>query len=102
MRFLVLCCSILLVTPAGLSQTQTQTYTPTPAELKQYEGTYAGPDGEVRVGLSPRDHELHALVLESDYLLHPVSQDIFSTVGTQRVQFVRENGKVIGYREMQE
>lgn len=70
------------------------------ADLKTYEGTYQYKDHKtLQMAASPVDTMLYAMIGASMYKLRPYSKDIFLNGGNYQVQFIRYNGKTIGYKQ---
>ena len=69
-------------------------------DLKAYEGTYQYENHKtLQMAASPVDTMLYAMIGTSMYKLRPYSKDIFLNGGNNQVQFIRDKGNIIGYKQ---
>jgi CubicO group peptidase (beta-lactamase class C family) len=70
------------------------------ADLKAYEGTYQYENHKtLQMAASPVDTMLYAMIGTSMYKLRPYSKDVFLNGGNNQVQFIRDSGNIIGYKQ---
>lgn len=68
-------------------------------ELKALEGTYAYIENRtLQIAASPKDTLLYALIGTEQYKLRPYGKDVFLNNANQEVKFVRQGGKIVGYK----
>ncbi|MHB8206913.1 serine hydrolase domain-containing protein [Mucilaginibacter sp.] len=68
--------------------------------IKAYEGLYQYENHKtLQMAASPVDTMLYAMIGTSMYKLRPYSKDVFLNGGNNQVQFIRDKGKIIGYKQ---
>ena len=98
--FIILLAIALFTSVSSFSQSK---YKVSYTELKTYEGTYQYQDHKtLQMAASPVDTMLYAMIGTSMYKLRPYSKDVFLNGGNQQVLFVRDNGKIAGYKQQNE
>lgn len=77
-------------------------FAPTPAELDAYAGTYYSEELDVRYTVARKDSVLTVTLRRRGTLdLRPSFPDAFSVAGIGTIRFIRERGKVTGFRVTQ-
>jgi CubicO group peptidase (beta-lactamase class C family) len=76
-----------------------QNYKVTYEQLKEYQGLYEYKNNTtLKIAASPVDTILFAIINESRYSLRPSGKDLFLNSGNERIQFIRDNKKIVaGY-----
>jgi CubicO group peptidase (beta-lactamase class C family) len=70
------------------------------SDLKTYQGGYQYENHKtLQMVASPVDTMLYAMIGTSMYKLRPFSKDVFLNAGNNKVLFVREGGKIFGYKQ---